>query len=338
MSEASRHHQAIRYLGAGFRQTYLAGDLYLSGKLHGVVRQHGDSKAGAHLIWLQRGDELIQGQRYREALLCYQKAIEANPENHFIGFKKGMALDGLHRYGEAIVAYRQVIEMTPEDYLVWFKLGKACENAQRYDEALAAYQQVIQLQPTNHWAQNDQGRMLECLERYEESLVSYQQALALKADFWMAAEGRDRVARRVKEKAPRMSQPQSNDAINWLMHGMDMEEAGKDEAAIVAYRHVVKVLPENHQVWLKLGELLEKLSRPEQALAAYDQVVQLQPNQPQSWCLRGRVLEALEDYEEALLSYKRATRVKPDYLPGVTGLKQMSDRLQRQSKSLESAA
>jgi tetratricopeptide (TPR) repeat protein len=230
MSEKLRHHQTVRYLGAGLRQTYLAGDLYLSGKLHGIVRQHpGTSKTGAHLIWLQRGDELIQGQRYREALICYEKAIEFNPDNYFIWFKKGMALEGLRRYDEAIATYCQVTAMTPDDYLVWFKLAKACESLHRYAEALVAYDHVIQLQPINYWARTDRGRVLESLERYDEALMAYQQALFLKSDFWMALEGEKRMTRKVAEQkaeaAKKMLKPPSpNDVINWLMHGMDMEE------------------------------------------------------------------------------------------------------------------
>jgi tetratricopeptide (TPR) repeat protein len=344
MSDQTRHHQTLRYLGGGLRQTYLAGDLYLSGKLHDVVRQNPThTQSGAHLIWLQRGDELMQGQRHREALLCYEKAIEVNAENYFIWFKKGMALEGLRQYDEAIAIYHQVAEMTPDDYLVWFKLGKACESLQRHDEALAAYDKVVELQPANHWARNDQGRMLECLGRNEEALAAYHQALALKSDFWMAMEGHRRTAIKVSAQKSRAARPQSNDVANWLRHGMDMEEAQQYEAAIAAYSQVVQVFPENHQVWLKRGELLEKLNCYEDALAAYEQVVLLQPDSHEAWCIRAQVLETLERYEEAMLSYKRATRIKADYQPAVEGLRQTTHWIHHHSRSktlqvLETAA
>jgi tetratricopeptide (TPR) repeat protein len=335
MSEKTRHHQTLRYLSGGLRQTYLAGDLYLSGKLHGIVRQHSPSQVGGHLIWLQRGDELMQGQRHREALLCYEKAIAAHPDNPFIWFKKGMALEGLRRCDEAIAVYRQVAALTPEDYLVWFKLGKVCEVQQRSGEALVAYQKVAALQPANYWIRADLGRILESLGRYEEAWAVYQQALGLKADFWMAIEGQRRVSRQIPDRPQAQPSVQPNHLINWLMHGMDMEEAQQYEAAIAAYSQVVRVFPENHQVWMKRGELLEKVGCYEDALAAYEQVVRLQPDSYQAWCVRGQVLESLERFEEAMLSYRRATRIRADYQPAVEGLRQTAHWVNRQSKSLK---
>jgi tetratricopeptide (TPR) repeat protein/tRNA A-37 threonylcarbamoyl transferase component Bud32 len=297
-----------------------------------------------HLAWLERGDELFNAQRYREAVTAYDKVLQAQPEDYLAWFKRGLALDNLTRYEAAIASYDQVIALQPEDYLAWFKRGNALENLTRYGEALQAYDQVVAIQPENYWAWHDRGRVLEALQRYEVAVEAYDRAVQLKSDFQVAVEGRKRVLSKLQRidvlyqlehydaalaacDAALTDTP--NDPLAWLMRGMALDNLGQYEAAIAAYDQVVALQPDDHVVWFKRGNALEKLNCFEDAIASYYKVVQIQPENHWAWHDRGRLLEQLRRYEEALASLDRAIQHKPDFHPALDARARILSHIQQ---------
>jgi tetratricopeptide (TPR) repeat protein/tRNA A-37 threonylcarbamoyl transferase component Bud32 len=288
----------------------------------------------AHMAWLERGDELFQLQRYREAVACYDKVIQDLMEDYLVWFKRGIALENLQDYEEAIASYDRVIQLQPDDYLAWFKRGKAFEELQRYDEAIVCYDKVIQLQPDNYWAWHDRGRVLEQCERYEEAVAAYDRAVQLKPDFELAAASRKEVLRQLENvdqlfglqhydeavsSCDRAIQDNPNDALAWLMRGMALENLQRYAEAVSSYDQVVHIQPDDHLAWFKRGTVLEHLKRYEDALMSYNKVIQVQPENYWAWYDRGRVLEILQQNEAALVSYDKAVQIKPDLETALEG-------------------
>jgi tetratricopeptide (TPR) repeat protein/tRNA A-37 threonylcarbamoyl transferase component Bud32 len=296
------------------------------------------------LAWFERGDELFQLQRYREAVACYDKVIQVIADDYFVWFKRGIALENLQEYEEAIASYDQVLQMHPEDYLAWFKRGKALENLQRYEEALTAYDKVVEIQPDNYWAWHDRGKVLEYMQRYEEAVASYDRAVQIKPDFQPAALSRKQVLRHLEQvdqlfslehydeavaSCDRTLRENPQDALAWLMRGMALENLQRYDEAVASYDQVVQLQPEDHLAWFKRGAALEQIQRLEEALTSYSNVVQLQPEHHWAWHDRGRVLEMLHNYEAALVSYDKAVQIKPDLDVAIAGRQRVLDYLKQ---------
>ncbi|MCL6434223.1 MAG: tetratricopeptide repeat protein [Leptolyngbyaceae cyanobacterium HOT.MB2.61] len=296
-----------------------------------------------HLAWLERGDDLFQLQRYKEAVSAYDRVIQAKPEEYLAWFKRGIALENLKRYKDAAESYEQVVRLHPEDYLAWYKWGGALEHLHRYQEALQSYERVVELQPDNYWVWHDRGKVLEALRRYDDAIASYDRAVQLKPDFQLAVESRKRVLSQLSRvdalyhlqhydeavaSCDRAIQENPNDPIPWLMRGMALENLERYEEAIAAYDRVVEIQPDDHVAWFKRANLLEKLNRYEEAIASYSKVVQIQPENYWAWHDRGRLLEHLQRYEEAIVSYDRAVQIKPDFQAAVEGRRRMLNQMQ----------
>ncbi|WP_421658761.1 tetratricopeptide repeat protein [Leptothermofonsia sp. ETS-13] len=296
-----------------------------------------------HLAWLERGDDLFQLQRYKEAVSAYDRVIQAKPEEYLAWFKRGIALENLQRYEDAAESYEQVVRLHPEDYLAWYKWGGALECLHRYQEALQSYERVVELRPDNYWAWHDRGKVLEALRQYDEAIASYDRAVQLKPDFQLAVENRKRVLSQLSRvdalyhlqhydeavaSCDRAIQENPNDPIPWLMRGMALEKLECHEEAIAAYDRVVEIQPDDHVAWFKRANLLEKLNRHEEAIASYDRVVQIQPENYWAWHDRGRLLEHLQRYEEAIASYDRAVQIKPDFQAAIEGRRRMLNQMQ----------
>ncbi|WP_181357622.1 serine/threonine-protein kinase [Stenomitos frigidus] len=301
-----------------------------------------------HLAWLERGDDLFQRQRYREAVIAYDRVLQAKPDDEVAWFKRGMALENLKHFDEAAASYDRVLQLHPADYLAWYKQGAVFIQLQRYEEALAAFEQVVQLQPDNYWAWLDRGKTLEKLQQSDAAIASYDRAVQLKPDFQLAIESRKQVLiqlRRVDtlyhlqhydealtacERAIALN---PDDSLAWFMRGMALENLQRYEEAVIAYDRVVEIQPDDHVVWFKRGNVMENLLRHEEAVASYYKVVQLQPENYWAWYDRGRLLEGLQQQEAAIASYDRAMQLKPDFQEAVEGRR----RVLQQLKSGDSA-
>jgi hypothetical protein len=65
--------------------------------------------------WAQSGYELMNQDRYEEALQALEKSIDINPGNSEVWRNKGVALYFLDRYEEAISATEKAIELDPRN-------------------------------------------------------------------------------------------------------------------------------------------------------------------------------------------------------------------------------
>lgn len=301
-----------------------------------------------HLAWLERGDDLFQRQRYKEAVVAYDRVLQAKPYDDVAWFKRGMALENLKRFDDAVASYDRVVQIHPDDYLAWYKQGTVFIQLQRYQEAFASFEQVVQLQPENYWAWHDRGKALEQLQQPDEAITSYDRAVQLKPDFQLAVESRKQVLSQLRRvdtlyhlqhydealvACDRAIALNPDDSLAWFMRGMALENLHRYEETVIAYDRVVEMQPDDHVVWFKRGNVMEKLLRYEEAVASYYKVVQLQPENYWAWYDRGRLLESLQQQEAAIASYDRAMQLKPDFQEAVDGRR----RVLQQLKSGDSA-
>ncbi|NER28297.1 MAG: tetratricopeptide repeat protein, partial [Symploca sp. SIO1C4] len=63
--------------------------------------------------WREQGDRLRSLSRYEEAIACYQKALEIQPDDSYAWYWQGNLLSDLERYEQAIASYEKVLEIKP---------------------------------------------------------------------------------------------------------------------------------------------------------------------------------------------------------------------------------
>ena len=65
-------------------------------------------------IWLSKGLTAYNLRNYEEAIKCYNKALELDPNFKEAWFRKGMAIGVLGNYEVAIECHENAIEIDPE--------------------------------------------------------------------------------------------------------------------------------------------------------------------------------------------------------------------------------
>ena len=151
--------------------------------------------------WNNKGYALYKLERYEEAIGCYDKAIELNPNEPTYWNNKGYVLYSLKRYEEAIKCFDKAIELNPNEPEYWNMKGIALYLLTRYEEAIKSYfpiillfgfyilkrygeaikcfDKAIKLNPNEPRYWNNKGDALYRLKRYEEAEKCYQKAREL---------------------------------------------------------------------------------------------------------------------------------------------------------------
>ena len=118
-------------------------------------------------------------ERYQEAELLYQRAIDLRPgywENY--NFKGAFLLEN-GRYDEAKVSFREVIRLRPESATGYTNLAGAHLISGELEDAEPLLKAAIRIDPSAHQAHNNIGFVHYSLGQFEESAEAFRQAIRL---------------------------------------------------------------------------------------------------------------------------------------------------------------
>ncbi|MEH2057462.1 MAG: tetratricopeptide repeat protein [Nostoc sp.] len=150
------------------------------------------------------GYTLEQEGKFDEAVTCYQKALELQPNCLEADVNLGNALNaqgklskdqqthyadlnqklGLYRtragdFKRAINYYRQAIALSPDLPEVYYNLGKILQEQGQWSEAIASYHQALKLNPQNWEIYNRLGQIYQAQNNFTEAVSVYRQGLTL---------------------------------------------------------------------------------------------------------------------------------------------------------------
>jgi len=95
----------------------------------------------------ERANILGSLERFEEAMLCYDKAIELDPSHDFTWYNRGYLLSTLEQYEEAVFSFEKFNELKDDDPMVWHKLGLCFKALHRYEQALNSLNRAVALNP-----------------------------------------------------------------------------------------------------------------------------------------------------------------------------------------------
>jgi tetratricopeptide (TPR) repeat protein len=120
---------------------------------------------------------------FEGVLLCYDKAIEIDPNDIEAWYNKGRALYYLERYEEAIECCDRALKINPRDGMALIEKGDFLRKLGKYEEATKCYHMAKELElihpPYMRW--NEKGWDLFSLGRYDLAIKCYDKALEINA-------------------------------------------------------------------------------------------------------------------------------------------------------------
>ncbi|MBD2577502.1 tetratricopeptide repeat protein [Oscillatoria sp. FACHB-1406] len=97
----------------------------------------------AHLndpqYWYARGEELASLGQYEQALNCYDKSLNLQPDNIQAWIQYGCILTQLDRYAEALIGFEAALALDPRDETALLFKGVALHQLGDYEQAYLVY-------------------------------------------------------------------------------------------------------------------------------------------------------------------------------------------------------
>jgi len=171
-----------------------------------------------------KGNEYYYKKEYNEALKCYDKAIEINPNSANAWNNKGLALVLLSNYDEALKCYDKAIEINPNSANAWRNRGSffnglarreaiKCfdKSTSKYEEAIKCFDKALQINLNDADTWNGKGYALDNLGNYEEAIKCFDKALEIDPDDAIAQDNKASLLNILNEQKNKGS----NKKIRW---------------------------------------------------------------------------------------------------------------------------
>ena len=125
------------------------------------------------------GDTFRNQGESGKAILCYQKALEIEPDEPTILLSLGVANRDAGNNDRALTHFLKSLELEPSQPLVYVNLGLALEGQSDPAGALAAYRRALEINPSEPLAHFNMGNLFLRDNRNQEAIAAYEQTVKL---------------------------------------------------------------------------------------------------------------------------------------------------------------
>jgi tetratricopeptide (TPR) repeat protein len=126
---------------------------------------------------LQLGRLLQARGLHQEALQCYQRALEHQPDTLATYYALGELWGKLGQWDQAIQLLQPLVDRFPEEARIHYHLGRAYRQQQQHKQAIVYFRQALKLDPQLHWAYIGYLNSLMQLDQWDEVVKGCQAIL-----------------------------------------------------------------------------------------------------------------------------------------------------------------
>ena len=129
--------------------------------------------------WNDMGGTLVEAGKLWEAVTCFKRAIDLDPQYEIAWLNLGLALAKFKEFQQALIVFDRLLSIKPRSAQAWDLKGMTLANLQKHVEALASYNRALDLDPRLVRAWCNKSSALNELKRHEEAIECCNRALEL---------------------------------------------------------------------------------------------------------------------------------------------------------------
>ena len=265
-------------------------------------------------FWLSYIDALIKLEQLAEAKAVLDQAKSKGA--------KGDGFDQLEKKlnevtGEAneIISGDQKTEEGQTNILDILKLDQAIKLAEKKEkmndpeEAKRIYQDILAKFPKNKKA-SDELKSLSDVTLGKGSKAKVPPKHNVQALMNLYNQGQ--LAEAVK-RAQALTEQYPQAFILWNILGAAAAQIGKLDQAIIAFKRVITIQPDNVDAYNNIGNALKEQGKLDEAMEAYTKALAIQPDYALGCNNMGLTLQEQGKLDEAIEAYNKALAIQPDY-------------------------
>jgi len=135
---------------------------------------------------LNQAYDLNENGEYEEALLCYEKILDKDPENIRALIDKGVTFQNLENFKKSIIFYDQALKINPNNLDALINKGAALHSQGKFHDAIVLYDKVLELDKKCAIALAYKGLSLGELDKIQDALKYFKKALEIDSDYELA--------------------------------------------------------------------------------------------------------------------------------------------------------
>lgn len=254
-------------------------------KLH-VTQWEGSAINQKNMI-IKKADILFEMGEYKQSSLCYQAALEYDPEDSNLLNRIGDNLSRLGQFGDAIKNYKKAIKLEPDNEYLYNNIAMVYLNKGEPDKALKMSNEAFKINPKNTTILYWRGIIYEMLNDFEEALKYFDEVLEL----------------------------DDTDPDVWNERGTLLNMLGKSEEALISYDKSLELCLDDKKdsnTWASKGNTLLGLQRYEEAIECYDNALKTDDTNSIILNNKGVAYMELDDFKSAIECFTKVLVIYPN--------------------------
>lgn len=224
--------------------------------------------------------------KHREAIHCFQAAIELASEYPQPYYNLGLSLAAIENYEQAIQTIIFAISLKSDYTLAYLALGDNLQRQRKFIEAIASYKRAIQIDPNFTTCHNNLGNLLYDLGGYDDAILAYEKALEI----------------------------DPNQAVILNNLGTTLKKAGNLQGAMQAYQEAICLEPKYAEAHCNLGTVLDDQGKLNEAVESYQRAIFLQNDYADAYYNLGIAFEHMGDFDAALEAQNNVLKIDRNYV------------------------
>ncbi len=197
---------------------------------------------------------------------------------------EGIRHQANHESEQALNCYMKSIEINPDFELPHANMGNIYFDLQRYDNALDEYNKALSLKPGFNEVLASKGRLLVNMKRNSEAIIALEEAakfLPERWDIWhnmsIALFNLKRFPE-AKEKVERSLKIFDGNPMTWTICGDCAHELKLFDRAIECYEHAIRIAPQEISAVINLSIIQNEIGNHDQAKTTIEKAIAIAPN------------------------------------------------------------
>jgi len=258
--------------------------------------------------WKNQGNTAFQKGQSTEAVKCYSKAIEIDPNNHVYYTNRATAYAGLEEWEKCLADANKAISIKSDWVKAHFRKGQALVGLKRYEEGIVAYKKAVELDPKN---EDITARLKEAenlFKRHKPKVNADGTPLTL--------------AQRTKED------------------GNEFFRTGKITQAIEAYSKALGLCTDKESlvkadIFCNRAACFVQLYEPHKVINDCNECLNISPMNTKALLRRGLAYESLDKMRVALDDFRKVMSLDPRNTVALQSSSRIVNALKAQGKSVE---
>lgn len=266
-----------RERGKSFQELYFVRSDPIAPQYH--FPPAGECQQDSPESWCCRADEMIWNACYREAEICFDRALEAEPNNGWALAGKGYCLYKLGDIEKALSYLLKASQASPKDRILLNNIGICYCHLNCYQKALEYLEKAQSLGLVSETLLNNKGYCLAKLNRHAEACATFK--IALEA-----------------------SEEGSMELLSNLAAAL--LKCGKPKEAVYYFDLALQLKPDEPVLLNNVAVYLAEQGRLDLALKCCNRALSMDPDNLTFMCNKGACLVLMGEYEQALNCLKKA--------------------------------